>query len=267
MATQSNKSIAKAFRLIEIVCSESEPVSLRYIATKANLSLPTTHRLLNTLKAVGALQSAGDGTFRLGEKLVGIHTSISDNVHQVRSVVESQLKGLLSKAGISARLSLLDEGELVIMAGNDSGVHQKMRSTIGYRYEAYCTAPGKLLLAALSPDQFNTYMDYAPLVRITQNTICDPQRLRDEIAYIRIMEYALDDQEFIEGVRCIAVPLKDSAERTVAALSIAGEQIELRDLSNLIPQLRQSASILSAQLRELPRGMSTLLDVEKLEVA
>jgi DNA-binding IclR family transcriptional regulator len=267
MATQSNKSIAKAFRLIEIVCSESGPVSLRHIANKANLSLPTTHRLLSTLKAVGALQSTGEGTFKLGEKLVGIHTSISDNVHQVRKIVELQLRGLLNKAGISARLSMFDEGELVILAGNDSGVHQKMRSTIGYRYEAYCTAPGKILLAALNSDQLNAYLDYAPLVRITQNTICDPRRLRDEIAHIRTVEYALDDQEFIEGVRCIAVPLKDTSQRTVAALSIAGEQIELRDLSNLIPQLRESASILSAQLRELPRGMSTLLDVENLEVA
>ncbi|WP_332682490.1 IclR family transcriptional regulator [Bosea sp. (in: a-proteobacteria)] len=267
MATQSNKSIAKAFRLIEIVCSESEPVSLRHIATKANLSLPTTHRLLNTLKSVGALQSTAEGTFKLGEKLVGIHNAISDNVRQVRSIVELRLKGLLSKAGISARLSLFDDGELIIMAGNDSGVHQKMRSTIGYRYEAYCTAPGKMLLAALGPEQFNAYMSYAPLVRITPNTICDPHRFRDEIAHIRTVEYALDDQEFIEGVRCVAVPLKDNAGRIVAALSIAGESLELRDLSTLIPQLRQSASLLSAQLRELPRGLSTLLDVDNLEVA
>ncbi|POR51942.1 IclR family transcriptional regulator [Bosea psychrotolerans] len=267
MVTQSNKSIAKAFRLIEIVCSESGPISLRHIASKANLSLPTTHRLLGTLKAVGALQATGDGTFKLGEKLVGIHASISDNIHQVRKIVELQLKDLLSKAGISARLSMLDDGELVIMAGNDSGVHQKMRSTIGYRYEAYCTAPGKLLLAALSIDQLNAYLNEAPLVRITHNTICEPRRLLDEIAHIRTVEYALDDQEFIEGVRCIAVPLKDKSERTVAALSIAGEQLGLRDLSALIPQLRQKASLLSAQLRELPRGMSTLLDIENLEVA
>jgi DNA-binding IclR family transcriptional regulator len=267
MATQANKSIAKAIRLIEIVCSESEPVSLRHIATKANLSLPTTHRLLATLKSVGALHATAEGTFKLGEKLVGIHKSISENIRQVRRIVELRLNGLLSKEGISARLSILDEGELIIIAGNDSGVDKKMRSTIGYRYEAYCTAPGKLMLAALTPEQFNSYLSYAPLVRITRNTICDPQRLREEIAHIRLVEYALDDQEFIEGVRCVAVPLKDNAGRTVAALSIAGENLELRDLSTLIPELRHSAGLLSAQLCELPRGLSTLLDVENLEVA
>lgn len=267
MATQANKSIAKAFRLIEIVCSEAGPVSLRHIANRANLSLPTTHRLLNTLKAVGALQSTSEGAFKLGEKLVGIHRSISDNVRQVRSVVEAQLKGLLSTRGISARLSLLDDNELVIMAGHDSGVDQKMRSTIGYRYEAYCTAPGKLLLSALNLEQFDNYLEYAPLVGITANTITDPLRLRNEIAHIRKVEYALDDQEFIEGVRCVAVPLKDSCDRTVAALSIAGENLALRDLSNLIPQLRESAGKLSMQVGELPRGLSTLLDVDGLELA
>lgn len=259
MATQSNKSIEKAIRLLEIVCSEEDCVSLRCIAAKANLSIATTHRLVNTLKEVGALEVAYDGSFRLGGKLIAINSRTEDAIRQARSAVDSSLVHLVEQAGVSARLSLMDEDDLVIVAGMDSGVGDAIRSRIGGRYEAYCTAPGKLLLAALSPAQFSHYVSAGPLVKVTRNTIADPIKLREELARIRLTDYALDDQEYVEGARCIAVPVKGRNAKTVAALSICSQRLAYLDMHKCIPRLRDSAETLSRQFMELPRGVRTLL--------
>ncbi len=260
MATLHNKSISKAIRILEIVCSSPRYLSVREIAERADYSLATTHRIILTLRKVGAIEAASGQCFTLGPKLVALHGHITAELLQTREVVEQELRQLLEEPGVSARLSVLVDDSLVILAGCDSGVHCRFRSTIGSAYQAYCTAPGKTLLANLAPEVLNRYLGSVPLRAMTPNTIVERDRLRREIGHVRAVGYAFDDQEYLEGVRCVSVPVPTPGNGEVAALSLATEVLPPRELiGSVLPRLAARASVLADKLQQLPRGLQVLI--------
>ena len=258
MSTPSNKSVIKAFDLIEVVCSEFEGVSLREAAQATKLSLAATHRILSTLKSVGALSTSHDGTYTLGPRLLALHEQNAKAKRAVQEVVEAHLTEMLCSPATSVRLSVFDTTEIYIFAGVDNGVSAKMRSRIGARYEAYCTAPGKVLLAGLSPHKLDDYVFSAGFVAMTSNTIVVPSRLSDEIKRVHLNGYAVDDGEFIEGVRCISVPVRVVGGQVVAALSIAAETMSLIDISRSVPLLAAHADALAQKLSQIPGSLRVL---------
>ena len=254
MATPSNKSIVKAVDLVEIVCSAPEGVSLREAAKAANLSLATTHRILSTLRSVGALSLSHDGTYMLGPRLLALHEQTANADRAVQEVVEAHITGMLCFPAMSVRLSVFDTTEVYIFAGVDNGVSAKMRSRIGARYEAYCTAPGKVLLAGLSGHKLDNYLFGAGFIAMTSNTIVIPSRLSDEIKRVHLNGYAIDDGEFIEGVRCISVPVRMLDGQVVAALSIAAETMLPDEIDQWIACLNAGAEALAGKLSRIPEA-------------
>lgn len=265
LATTLNKSIPKAIRILEIVCSVPHHLSIRDIAQRANYSISTTHRILVTLCKVGAIEPVAGQCFALGPKLVALHGRIAADMSHTRAKIEQELKQLLHEPGVSARLSVLIDDALVIVAGCDNGVNNRFRSRIGGVYQAYCTAPGKTLLAALPPDVFNQYLISVPLHAMTRNTIIEQNRLRREISHVRSVGYAFDDEEYLDGVRCVSVALPALEQGEIAALSLATEALPPRQLiESVLPRLAVHASTLARELRRLPRGLSALIGAQGL---
>ncbi len=258
MSTPSNKSIIKAFDLVEVVCSAPEGMSLREAAKAASLSLATTHRILSTLKNVGALSMSPDGTYTLGPRLLALHEQTASADRAVQAAVEAHMTEMLCAPAMSVRLSVFDMTEVYIFAGVDNGVSTKMRSQVGARYEAYCTAPGKVLLAGLSGHKLDDYVFGAGFIAMTTNTIIAPSRLSDEIKRVHLNGYAIDDGEFIEGVRCISVPVRMLDNQVVAALSIAAEAMSLHDVGRWIAYLGASAAALAEKMSRIPGSLRVL---------
>lgn len=258
MSTPGNKSIKKAFDLVEVVCNAPIGVSLREAARAANLSLATTHRILSTLKNVGALCTTDDGTYTLGPRLVVLHEQNAKARRTVIGVVEAHMTEMLCSPAMSVRLSVFDMSEIFIFAGVDNGVSPKMRSEVGAHYEAYCTAPGKVLLAGLSGHKLDDYLFGAGFVAMTSNTIVLPSRLSNEIKRVHLNGYAVDDGEFIEGVRCISVPVRNLQGQVVAALSIAAETKVLGSTTRWVDCLVASAGALAIKLNEIPHSLRVL---------
>lgn len=259
VSTGPNKSVAKAIRVLEVVCGNPRHLSIREIALQVGYTLATTHRVLSTLRQVGAVRETADGFFMLGPKLVELHSSLAFQLDEMKNVVERELSTLLNAPGISVRLSLLVSGHLTIVAGCDNGVHNRFRSRIGGRYSAYCTAPGKSLLSTLPSHQLDDYLVAAPLVALTTKTIIEPDQLKHELKQIRSNGYALDDQEFLDGVRCISVLVPTGDRKEFAALSVATESLAREMLiDEVLPQLNGRAMILAEELRGFPRGLRSL---------
>lgn len=258
MSTPSNKSIIKAFGLLEIVCDAPGGLTLREAASAARLSVATTHRILTTMKCVGAINCSQDGTYTLGALLLAVHARNTLARQAVQAAVEAHMTGLLSGPATSVRLSVLDSDEIYIFAGLDNGVSPKMRSKIGARYEAYCTAPGKVLLAGLSGRKLDNYVFNAGFVKMTSNTIVVPSRLANEINRVLECGYAFDNGEFIDGVRCLAVPVRSADRQVIAALSIAGEEMALTCVPHLAARLAVSAGALARKLGEIPGSLRAL---------
>lgn len=261
VSTRHNKSIAKAIRVLEIVCGSPRHLSIREIAAQADYSLATTHRVLTTLRQVGALDAVSEHRFALGPRLVELHGRLAADLTQTRQTVAQQLERLLQEPGVSARLSLFADDGLVIIAGCDNGAHHRFRSRIGGHYQAYCTAPGKMLLAALPSDDFDRYLSTVPLQPMTHNTIVEIKQLKQEIGRVRAVGYALDDEEYLDGVRCVSVAVPVSGPGEIAALSLASDSVTSREMiESIMPRLTAQAKTLASKLPKQPRGLRALID-------
>jgi DNA-binding IclR family transcriptional regulator len=126
----------------------------------------------------------------------------------------------------------------------------RLHSAEGTQLEGYCSALGKVLLSDLSPMQLDNYIAEGNFVSLTHDTIVDPDQLRHEIDLVRARRWACDDQEFLSGLRCIAVPLTNPSGKVIAAISIStflskGVPTQVEDF---LPQLQATADAITAQL-------------------
>jgi len=121
---------------------------------------------------------------------------------------------------------------------------------VGSKLEAYCSGLGKVLLAALPPEQLENFILDGDLVAITPYTITDRTILRGELAKIRLQGYAVDDREYQANMRCVAVPVRDAEGGVVAALSVCGETGTLPSdaVEHIQAELRVAAGVISQRI-------------------
>lgn len=262
MTTPINQSVIKAFELLLIVCARHPSPSLREVASEAEMSLATTHRILSTLKMVGALRSNSDGTYELGRTLAELSLRRSKMDADLKRILADHLTEQANAMRGSAHIAILDSESMVrFIARAEPGGGATVFGRIGLTYEAYFMASGKVLLAGLRRSRLSSYLLAGPFIAVTRNTITNPQRLADELARILIEGYAIDDEEFIEGMRSIAVPLRDEAGEVIAALSLSATRSGLSPSCTraIADELKAAASRLRERLRELPWGVRALL--------
>ena len=258
MATPTNKSIIKALDLVDIVCSTAGGLTLREAAAAANLTIATTHRLLRTLQGAGAVSLGRGGAYTLGPRLLTLHNRGVQAQNAVQEAIDVQLRQMLTAPSICVRLSVLDGAEIFIVAGADTCADPKRHAAVGARYEAYCTAPGKVMLAALSPRKLDEYVFNAGFVALTSRTIVAPSRLAEELRNIQHCGYATDSGEFFEGVRAVSVPVRVKQDEVIAALSIAGLGMSLENVDALVASLQAHARALAEQICRIPSGPRAL---------
>jgi DNA-binding IclR family transcriptional regulator len=118
-----------------------------------------------------------------------------------------------------------------------------LRFEPGSRVPLHCTSLGKLFLSHLPEDQLGGFISALPLRRYTQNTITDEGRLAAEVAEIRRRGVSVDDQEFMSGVVCVAVPIigKDGRLLAGVALSAPEARMTLEQAREYVPMLREAA--------------------------
>jgi len=126
-----------------------------------------------------------------------------------------------------------------------------LRFEPGSRVPLHCTAIGKLLLSQLPEEPLEAHLANGPLTRYTATTITDPRRLKDELRRIRKQGYSTDNQEFMSGVVCIAVPVQGPRNGQACAglaISAAEARLTLAGVKRFLPDLRQAAGKLSRSL-------------------
>lgn len=256
MATHTTRSIVKAFDLLQVACLLPRSASLREVAAKAEISVATAHRILSTLKNIGAIRIAADGSYELGHTLADLRTRDIIEAAAARRIIDARLAATTRVLGTSMRLATLDSQRMLcFVAGADaltdtSGVSR----VVGARFEAYFHAAGKLLLSALEPGEVGEYLAAAPLVPVAAKTITAPGRLMAELRQIQSLDYAVEDEEFVNGEHAFAVPLRDDKGMLIAALSASRRLPDTQNSAHVIHILRTSANGLAKDLRGEPKG-------------
>jgi IclR family transcriptional regulator, KDG regulon repressor len=221
-------SVARAFALLEQLAFADTPMPLADISKTLKLAPSTTHRFLRTLVGLGFvvqdkttdryqatlklfdLGSMVLGRFNLPERLLPTMRRIADQVADAVSlVVREGTEGVLLER---------------VEAAQEFQVFTKYR-----RIPLYCSAAGKVLLAGFDSANLQGYLARTVLQPLTENTITDTTRLRQEIEKIRKMGFSIDNEELQMGARCVAVPLVLTND-TVASLSVSGLTPRMTDM-------------------------------------
>lgn len=216
------KSIVKATNIINLLAKNNTPLSLAYISAEMEMSKSTVHGIISTLVNTGFLVQAPDsGKYQLGTRLFEIGMRVSERWSEKR-IAYPFITRIVAETKETVHMAILDNNEVLYIAKQESTDSVKTVSDIGIKLPSYCSGVGKVLLSGLSKRHIQQIADKTGLKKYTEFTITDFQRLWVEMEKIRRQGFAIDNQEYQLGLRCIAVPIRNSSGNVTAALSISG---------------------------------------------
>ena len=218
--------------LLEEVARLGTAVKPSQLIDAMGLPKPTIHRLLQTAEAEGFLQRDLDGrSYGPGPRLraLAVHTMSSEHLRTARLAI---LKAVAEEIGETCNLATPDREGMTYLDRVETKWPLRIQLPIGTQVPFHCTASGKMYLSTLRPSTLRGVLSARPLERQTGRTITDPDALIAELTQTRAQGYSTDDEEFMNGMAAIAVPILDSQNRLLATLS-AHAPVQRRSLDDI----------------------------------
>jgi IclR family acetate operon transcriptional repressor len=250
-ARRSVQSVERALDLLEALTAAEGEVSITALATRTSLHVSTVHRLLSTLLRRGYVRQNPDTSrYYAGARLATLAEGRS-RYGELRLRARSVLASLVDQTRETANLTVIDDTAAVYIETVPSPQVVRLFTTVGNRVPLHATGAGKALLAWLPQTRRDALLERIELRSHTARTIVDGIALRRALEEVRERGYAIDDEEYDEGVRCIAAAVGPLGA-PLAALSVSGPASRLtrQRLVELAPLLRRSAGALGEALRE-----------------
>ena len=222
------QSLNRTFDILEFFIDNKDAVRIKDLSQELGLHKSTVHRLLSALAYRGYIrQDQETGRYQLGLKVMELYNALVDN-NELIKVARPVLERLASRCQEAVHLLVMDNDEAVYVDKVEFPNTIHLRSHIGKHISLHCTATGKIFLANLPGDTVKSIIKKKGLPRHTKNTITSEILLREELEKINRQGYSLDNIENEENVRCVAAPIRDSAGKVIAALSISGPTIRVK---------------------------------------
>ncbi len=241
------RSVLRALAIVDLLGRAGEELGVTEISNRLGLHKSTVFRLLTTLAAAGYVrQESPLGKYRLGMRLAELGMIALSQI-DLRSEARPFLRDLMEATGETVHLGIVDGDQVVYIDKIESRQILTMKSTIGSRAPAHCTALGKVLMAFLPDEDLDALLARRDLARLTANTIAQPAGLREHLVRIREQGYAIDDEEHEPGIRCIAAPIRDHTSRVVAAVSVSGPSVRItrEAMERIIPRVIEAGNEIS----------------------
>jgi DNA-binding IclR family transcriptional regulator len=174
-----------------------------------------------------------------------------DAGEELKVLARPVMRDLMARTGESVFLGVLSDSRVTIIDIVESTKDLKVAASVGTRLPLPAGATGKVFLASMSDEEAQKLIRSAPLRAWTPNTITDPDRLLEEIRIVRRRGYALDDEEYIHGVRAVA-SLVPNPHRQMAAIWVVGlsPSMDAEKMEQIANQTRQAAQIIGRRLDE-----------------
>ena len=213
-----NNSIIKAVTLLNCFSYSKPRLRLKEISAITGINQATAYRMLITLKEFNLIEQH-DGCYALGRGFLKYEGIVLNSI-EVRRVGLPFLEELSNNFRVNANLAVLDENEVVYVARAETPFCTYGYFHIGMRRPIHCTALGKVLTC--KTPEIATDVFSRGVIRYTLNTITDGAQYLKEIEKVRLQGYAVDAEEWSNGINCIAAPLYDAAGDIIAGISISG---------------------------------------------
>ncbi len=243
----------KPLALLEAVAALQHPASLAELALNIGVPKPTMHRWLGSLEDAGLIQRTLDGRrYELAPRASQLAFSILSN-HPSGAIRHEILRRVVAAIGEACNITVLDGTQVTYLDRVESKWPLRVTFQQGSKVPAYCSASGKLFLALMQPAKRDIALSEMTFERMTDNTVTEKAVLVRELSEIRRDGYALDREEFLEGLVCLAVPIFNDRNRTrqcIAALAIQApvSRMSQSEMLTKLPILKTAAENLSATI-------------------
>jgi IclR family pca regulon transcriptional regulator len=247
---QSLQSLERGMAVIQVFSRERPALTLSEVANLTGITRATARRILLTLEKLGHVRSDGR-LFSPTPRLLTLGWAYLSSLN-LSELAMPLMEALVEKTHESCSAATLDLPDVVYVARVPTRRIMSITLSVGTRLPAHCTSMGRVLLAALQPDELDRYLRDAKLEPWTERTITDPQRLRIVLDDVRQRGWALVDQELEIGLRSVAAPIRRGGA-TIAALNVSSavSRVSLDDLRRrIVPPLLETATTISNALTQ-----------------
>lgn len=243
------QSVVRAFDILEALSNAGGEASLKEISQRTGLNKSTAHGILVTLHAKGYVGQARNGWYTLGLRLIELGNAAVARL-ELRSQAQDVLRELSDQFQETVHLVTRDGTDVVYVDKVESPQSMRIVSQVGLRLPAVCTGVGKAILAHMPDQETERLLEQVQLKEFTSNTITDKEKLIAHLSEVRARGYALDDEEIMVGLRCVAAPIFDHTGACVGALSVSGPSIRMGPgrIASMIPAVCEAGRRISQRL-------------------
>ncbi len=256
MAQDSEKSsenriqaVVNAFNIVESL-EEMDGATVSELADYEEIPKSTAHVYLKTLRDSGYVIQDED-TYRLSLRFLkhGGYTRHQLNLYQA---AKSQIDKLSNETGEVVDMGIEENGKRVLLYKSEGPEGVTQKPVTGEYTHMHMTALGKVLLACQPDERVEEIVDTHGLPPATEHTITDRETLFQELETVREQDFSIEDQERRDGIRAVAVPIRNDNDRATGAISISGPMSKLTDeriSENLLDQMRNAVNIIEIQTK------------------
>ena len=237
------------FGVLEAFSENPEaPISLDEATQAVRLAKTTVHRLLYSMKKIGYVeQDERTGDYKLAPKFFELGRAVLP-FQRVAALAKPLLENLRLRCAESVHVAVLDKGLLTYIAVIESQNPYRCAAALGEYSYAHSTALGKCLLASLSEAEIDQIIAQHGLPKLARNTITSGTALLEHLRQVRQDGVAVNNEENIDGVICIAAPIYDKDAHTIAAVSVSGPATRMQ---LMIDDVKQEVRRVAARISEM----------------
>lgn len=240
-------SLARGLAVIQAFTQRQRELTVSQISTRTGFSRAAVRRCLYTLTRLGFAATDDSRHFHLRPRVLALGHSYIASM-PLAAMAQPILENVSQNLHESCSIAALDKTEIIYIARANVTRIMSIDLGVGSRLPAFCTSMGRVLIADLPPENLDEFLARVEFKRYTERTVPSSEKLRQILRLVRRNEYCIVDQELESGLRSLAVPIRDSAGRVVAALNVGthAQRVSIQDLQNrFLPQLRAAAQELS----------------------
>jgi len=249
-------SVKKAFEILGVLSSSKEGLGVSEIARGLNMAKSTVHGMTSALEELGAvMRDPQTKRYRLGLTLFELGRLAYSQI-DLKTLARPIMEELMEKTQASVFLGISSwDHHVTVLDIVESRQDLKITAPIGTTIPLFAGAVGKVFLASMEEEQTEKIIRSKELTRFTENTIVDPELYYQELRRVRKMGYAVDDEEYILGVRAVASPIVGLGQ-LMSAIWVVGFKASLDEemMKVLIILTRKAAEDISRRIQEQPEN-------------
>ncbi|MGA2318055.1 MAG: IclR family transcriptional regulator [Thermodesulfobacteriota bacterium] len=252
--TYSAPSVKKAFKILYAISDASNSLGISDLSKKLKIGKSTVHGITSALEEIGVLiRDPIHKKYNIGYTLLELRKKAYGKM-ELRDLARIPMEKLMEKIGETVFLGILNGDHVTILEMVESHNKMKITSPPGTRLPIVAGATGKVFLAQFEEKKIKEIIQKMGLVRFTSKSIVDQKKFFKEIEEAKNRGYAMDDEEYMLGVKAIAAPIQTSSP-PLAAIWVVGFTSSLDDqkIEKVISEIRKTAQEIGHSLKDHAR--------------